>query len=208
MNDGKLYKHDSHQHKLRFHLKPPGSYICNGCELPGDLYPCFKCPNEDCFKKPFHLHQVCYKAKRELESQLPPFFECQFIYQERSVSDNGGDDHYCDACGMDIKGFMSYRCNETDNHHDMHPTCADLQENSTITTRKGILYELKDKVNSKCLHCGKRYPAEECMRFTGWKWVSKKRYWSFPLCSRKKCYHIKCMNEIENSLIGIVHGTR
>lgn len=153
MEDGELYKHDCHgnKHRLRFHTKATGSYICNGCQLPGDSYPYLKCTHEDCVgKSEFFLHQICYKSVK-LDSRQPPFFDCRFDYLDSpsKVSNHcGGAPYYCDACGLDIEGFMRYRCNGHSNNvfHDLHPTCAALKKCNTITDENGVVYSY---MNSK-----------------------------------------------------------
>lgn len=187
-------------HRLRFHIKPTGRYTCSGCKMPGDSQPYLKCTHEKCVKEfEFYLHQICYKAENAFIPHTP-FFDCEFEYRCCPLEESD-DFRYCDACGLDTKGFMRYICIDHGNsHHDLHPTCANLSKESTKTTEKGMVLELKDKVRSKCRLCKKRYPVEACKRFTGWKWVSQKYYWSFSLCfmgRKKKCYHLKCMNLVE-----------
>ncbi|KAK1383972.1 hypothetical protein POM88_021707 [Heracleum sosnowskyi] len=195
MYDGELYSHESHDikdHELRFHLKPPGSYICNDCKMPDDTNPCLKCPYEKC---EFVIHKICYKTMPD-STHSHKFFKCKFTFHHNPIPNRG--DVYCDACGDDISGY-SYRCDCPNNYHDLHPTCAHIPEGSTRKTEKGTILELKDKENSKCLLCRKKYPVESCIRFTGWKWVARKRDWGFPFCfsGRKICYHLKCKNKIE-----------
>lgn len=208
MLDGELYEaHVSHpDHKLRFYSKSPDpNYECDGCKLPADTNSYLRCPYENCF---FYLHQVCYKFRPSPRPSWHKFFpQCEFKLYDgitAEVADQSGDFPYpyCDACGEDIKGFR-YRCTPYDDshppgNHDLHPTCLHRDADATIENR-GVPLKLKDKVKSKCVECKKRYPAEECIGFTGWKWVSEDRdYWGFPYCftGTKLCFHLKCMNEI------------
>nr|XP_017241164.1 PREDICTED: uncharacterized protein LOC108213890 [Daucus carota subsp. sativus] len=204
MLDGELYEaHVSHPgHKLRFYSKAPDpNYECYGCKLPGDTNSYLRCPYENCS---FYLHRVCYKFKPSHPPAWHKFFpHCEFLLYDgitAEVSDHSGDFSYCDACGEDIRGFR-YRCRPDDDshpqgNHDVHPTC--FHRKDDITMNSGVRLELKDKVKSRCLLCKKRYPAEECVGFTGWKWVSEDReYWGFPYCftGTKMCFHLKCLNE-------------
>ncbi|KAL8124182.1 hypothetical protein AgCh_011988 [Apium graveolens] len=194
--DGDLYYHSSHGiegHKLRFYIVPPEKYVCNDCKMPGDQEePCFKCPFEKC---KYSIHKICY-IKRPGSTTAPQFFDCKFTLHHDPVPSRG--DVYCDACGEDILGY-SYRCDCPDKYHDLHPICAHIPVDSTRKTEKGTVLELIKKDKSKCLLCRNKYPVESCVRFTGWKWIARKRDWAFPFCfsGRKICYHLQCMNKIE-----------
>lgn len=189
------FVHGSHKHTLReHHAREP--YKCNGCKMPGSQI-CFKCTDEVCH---FYLHLECFAAEQNTTRRHPLLKDCDFDYHESppQVADRGGDVPYCDACGLDILGFR-YQCftkSHLHNPHDLHPTCANLKKEMVWGSLK---LKLLDNVESRCLHCDEKYPTEGCIRFTGWKWVAKERYWGYPFCfsGRKICFHVKCMNEIQ-----------
>ncbi|XP_063948236.1 protein VACUOLELESS GAMETOPHYTES-like [Daucus carota subsp. sativus] len=192
------FEHGSHKHTLRVHhAREP--YKCNGCKMPGSRI-CFKCVDELCH---FHLHPACFAAETVPTLRHTLLDDCDFEYHESppQVAHHGGDFPYCDACGLDILGFR-YRCFTKShglNPHDLHPTCMNLEKDMEY---RGIKLKLKNNEESRCLHCGEKYPTEGCIRFTGWKWVAKDEKhwdWGFPFClwGRKICYHVKCMNEMQ-----------
>ncbi|KAK1383983.1 hypothetical protein POM88_021718 [Heracleum sosnowskyi] len=194
--DGELYRHWSHDikdHGLRFYVVPPERYVCKVCNMPGDLEePCFKCPFEKCN---YSIHKICC-IKKPGSTTSHQFFDCKFTFHHNPAPNRG--DVYCDACGVDISGY-SYSCDCPDDCHDLHPTCAHIPIDRKRKTEKGTVLELIKKDDSKCLLCRKKYPVESCVRFTGWKWVARKRYRGFPFCffGRKICYHLQCMKKIE-----------
>lgn len=180
-------RHSLHDHPLRYQ-KAQGPYKCNGCKQPG-FTTCLKCPNNIC---DFYLHKDCFQAEHSPLITHKFMEKCRFYYH---ASPFLVSDKYCNACGLNILGFR-YECStHGENPHDLHPTCANIDFEMDWD---GLKLELRDKVESKCLHCDQRYPAEECVGFTGWKWVSEERYHGFPFCfsGRKICFHVKCMNEI------------
>ncbi|KAL8132532.1 hypothetical protein AgCh_008134 [Apium graveolens] len=186
------FVHGSHKHTLReHHAREP--YKCNGCKMPGSRT-CFKCVDELCN---FYLHLDCFTAEQVTTLRHPLLEDCDFDYHKSPPP--GEDVPYCDACGLDILGFR-YRCftkSHLHNPHDLHPTCANLEEDMIWGRFK---LKLLDNVESRCLHCDEKYPTEDCIRFTGWKWVAENhKYWGYPFCfsGKKICFHVKCMNEIQ-----------
>ncbi|KAK6272882.1 hypothetical protein POUND7_009965 [Theobroma cacao] len=165
--------HFSHPHRLLLESAEV-PFRCDGCkELGFGL--CYQCPYEKCN---FHLHKECGNAP---PSTSHPFLKrCNFKFYKETP---GWRARFCDACGLDIKGFL-YQCSH-EHAHDLHPCCAELPKSLSSNGEK--IY-LSNQVRSKCLKCKRK---EIANGVKGWSYVSS--------CGNY-CYHVACVKEaiIEN----------
>ncbi|XVF83651.1 hypothetical protein PTKIN_Ptkin16aG0507100 [Pterospermum kingtungense] len=160
--------HFSHPHRL--HLESTEApYRCDGCKEEG-FGRCYQCPYEDCN---FHLHEECGNAS--LSISHPYLKTCNLKFHQKNPTSK---DRYCDACGMDINGFV-YQCSHKD-AHDLHPCCAKLPK---ALSNNGVEIYLSKEVRSKCLRCERKVIANGVK---GWSYVSS--------CG-KYCYHVACVRE-------------
>ncbi|XWS07768.1 hypothetical protein CRYUN_Cryun41cG0019100 [Craigia yunnanensis] len=170
--------HFSHPHRLLL-VSTQIPYRCDGCkELGFGL--CYQCPYEECN---FHLHEECGNAPSSISH---PFFKtCKYFkfYKETP----GCRARFCDACGMDINGFL-YQCSN-EHAHDLHPCCAKLPKS---LSNNGVKINLSNEVGSKCMKCKRK---EIANGVKGWSYVSS--------CGNY-CYHVACVKEtiIENWKMG------
>lgn len=86
---------------------------------------------------------------------------------------------YCDACGMEVKGFV-YHCFQTG--FDLHPCCASLETHLQIHGQRLTLN--KESVQNKCDLCNLKGASESTRIDDGWFYASKNK--------KYKC-HVSCI---------------
>ncbi|XP_015962870.1 uncharacterized protein LOC107486817 [Arachis duranensis] len=169
-----------HEHALM--STPAGApYSCDGCK-EGGCGRSYRCEEKNC--SGYVLHEECASAVLHRENpESHPFFKGEvFAFLEKPI----GHPRFCDACRMEVKGFVYYR-EETkkDTGLDLHPCCLKLRHN--ISYEESIATKtltLQQNVPKKCGLC-KRKKFGDDGEPKGWSYVT----------SDGDCYHVSCFKK-------------
>ncbi|XVE52680.1 hypothetical protein DITRI_Ditri02bG0142300 [Diplodiscus trichospermus] len=164
-------KDDGHPHQLVWGQSEV-PFFCDGCkELGFGL--CYYCPTKNC---DFILHEECGIRRPPPFQQF--FKKCSFEFHKKNPLQRT---RVCDACALDIKGFL-YQCS-SENPHDLHPCCANLPVVYSLPDTNMEIYLCK-KIKNKCLKCNGRKRSSG--KVQGLAYVSS---------DGKLCYHVACLRE-------------
>ncbi|KAK7856864.1 hypothetical protein CFP56_020927, partial [Quercus suber] len=157
--------YSGHKFERKNYEKP---YWCDGCKEQG-YGSRYKRGNVE-------LHREC------LFPSPTTSHECFQGYHFKFLKKTPGEkERCCDACGMDVKGFV-YHCEARG--WDLHPCCRNLKNEMEID---GVKFQLCcNKVpKKKCLFCKKKELPNGFPGIPGWSYVSKTE-------SDKYHFHVYC----------------
>ncbi|XP_057757367.1 uncharacterized protein LOC130976505 [Arachis stenosperma] len=169
-----------HEHALT--STPPGTpYSCDGCK-EGGCGRSYRCEEKNC--SGYVLHEECASAVLHRENpESHPFFKGEvFAFLEKPI----GHPRFCDACRMEVQGFVYYR-EETkkDTGLDLHPCCLKLRHNIPYEDSGATkTLTLQRDVPKKCDLC-KRKKVGDDGEPKGWSYVT----------SDGDCYHVSCFKK-------------
>jgi hypothetical protein len=158
------FSHPEHELELKNYQKP---YCCDGCKEQG-YGPRYRCELCD-----FDLHKECMFPSLTTSHEFFQGSTFKFFNQtpakcsKRNCKEN---ERCCDACGMDINGFV-YHCEEKG--WDLHPCCRNLEKEIEMD---GVNFQLCNKVSKKCSFCKKKKLPNGVQ---GWSYVSKSDNYHF-----------------------------
>ncbi|XP_022747997.1 uncharacterized protein LOC111297607 [Durio zibethinus] len=167
-----LYDGDDHPHQLVL-KRSQVPFFCDGCKEIG-FGVCYQCPDKDC---DFIFHEEC--GIRRPPACQKFFKRCDFKFHKENPL---GGDRSCDACALDIQGFL-YQCSRVKNPHDLHPCCANLPLFFSFPDNDMEIY-LCEEIKSKCLKCQSKKRS-----------ASKVQGLSYASRDGKFCYHVACLKE-------------
>ncbi|XP_057754539.1 uncharacterized protein LOC130973869 isoform X2 [Arachis stenosperma] len=172
-----------HEHALTMMSAAREPFRCSGCKEQG-FGRSYRCENKGCR---YVLHEECANAVVHRKNHVShSFFEGQeFWFLEKPL----GYPRVCDACRMDVRGFVYHR-NATkdvyDTGLDLHPSCLKLSHkipyNDSNATKT---LTLRRHVEKKCVKCKSRKVGDD----------SKVKGWSY-LTSDGDCFHVSCFKEL------------
>ncbi|RYR60073.1 hypothetical protein Ahy_A04g017162 [Arachis hypogaea] len=169
-------------HKHALTSTPPGApYSCDGCKERG-CGRSYRCEEKNC--SGYVLHEECANAVLQRQKEVShPFFEGQeFRFLEKPL----GYPRVCDACRMEVQGFVYHReATKKDTGLDLHPCCLKLRDNISYEESNATkTLTLKQNVKKKCVRC-KRKEVGDDSEAKGWSYVT----------SDGDCYHVSCFKE-------------
>ena len=145
----------------------PKPYWCDGCKEPGygSRYK----------RDDVELHRECLFPSRTKSHEFFPGDTFKFLKKTP-----GENERCCDACGMDVKGFV-YHCEAK--KWDLHPFCHKLKNKMEID---GVKFQLCcNKVpERKCLFCKKKKLPNGVRGIPGWSYVSDE--------TKSANFHVHC----------------
>jgi len=149
------------------------AYTCNGCREMG-YGSCYQCTN----RCDFHLHKECATASSEAKHRFLRKF--RFSLQRQGPINTS---HFCTACGMSVKGLMTYYHGDKNGTIFLHPCCIKLP--FSIKTDGGETLSLNKKLESVPCFCCNRTSLGE--NIDGWAYVSD---------DENIACHVKCMKDM------------
>ncbi|XP_057758027.1 uncharacterized protein LOC130977045 [Arachis stenosperma] len=172
---------DIHEHELK-ETQAGDPFSCHGCKEKG-CGPSYRCKEENC--SGYVLHEECANAVLQRQDKVShPFFKGEvFAFLEKPI----GHPRVCDACRMEVQGFVYYR-KETkkDTGLDLHPCCLKLRHNIPYEDSGATkTLTLQRDVPKKCVQC-KRQKVGDDIKVKGWSYLT----------SDGDCFHVSCFKEL------------
>ncbi|QHO09808.1 uncharacterized protein DS421_14g484450 [Arachis hypogaea] len=172
-----------HEHALTMMSAAREPFRCSGCKEQG-FGRSYRCENKGCR---YVLHEECANAVLHRKNHVShSFFEGQeFWFLEKPL----GYPRVCDACRMDVRGFVYHRKATKDVYDtglDLHPCCLKLRYKISYNDSNATkTLTLRRNVEKKCVKCKSRKVGDD----------SKVKGWSY-LTSDGDCFHVSCFKEL------------
>ncbi|XP_052116087.1 uncharacterized protein LOC107486939 isoform X1 [Arachis duranensis] len=172
-----------HEHALTMMSAAREPYRCSGCKEQG-FGRSYRCENKGCR---YVLHEECANAVVHRKNHVShSFFEGQeFWFLEKPL----GYPRVCDACRMDVRGFVYHRKATKDVYDtglDLHPCCLKLRDKISYKDSGATkTLTLQRDVPKKCVQC-KRQKVGDDIKVKGWSYLT----------SDGDCFHVSCFKEL------------
>nr|XP_025648451.1 uncharacterized protein LOC112743457 [Arachis hypogaea]XP_025693199.1 uncharacterized protein LOC112795485 [Arachis hypogaea] len=164
---------------------PPGApYSCDGCK-EGGCGRSYRCEEKNC--RGYVLHEECASAVLHRENPVShSFFKGEvFAFLEKPL----GRPRDCDACRMEVKGFVYHRKatkDVDDTGLDLHPCCSKLRDNISYEESHATkTLTLQQNVPKKCRLCERKKFGDD-NKVKGWSYVT----------SDGDCFHVFCFKDL------------
>ncbi|XP_059628137.1 uncharacterized protein LOC132270930 isoform X2 [Cornus florida] len=158
----------SHEHDFELIKNYNKPFTCDECKEEGfgPRYRCKHCAHE--------LHEKCKFPTPEISHEFLRGSTLKYLDQlPRKMSTK-----CCIACGRNICGSFYH---DEEKRWSLHPCCCNLESKLCID---GVIFELRDKVLSKCMWCNKK---GHKTNIPGWSY--------FSACKKYR-FHVHCVTEM------------